>query len=284
MQASPIADYGVQQRRPDASMSLLNDLMTNTLDEDYAEVAQRRGQPDRQPRRAGYVGLATAMVLFGLLMAVAAVQTDRTRPALEEERVELIERIRASGAEIDELRAVTSDLSSDVTQLEDEMDALQGREQEVTQRVQRLGVAAGTVPVTGPGIEVIVDDAEDSAGSQGQVLDSDLRSLVNGLWLAGAEAISINGERITSRTAIGSANKAITINFRSLRGPYVVRAVGDPSTMEALFFETPAGQSLSNLESTLGLRFETDTVQSMRIPAREVGRLRFAGDAPEVAQ
>lgn len=284
MDESPVADYDSQPRRVNDSMSLLNHLMTHTLDEDYAYVAERRGGDPKPPSKQGFVGLVVATVAFGLMLAVAAIQTDRSQPALDEERARLIERIHAQSDSFDQLRARSDELSADVQGLEVDVDELTERGAQVGQEAERLGIVTGAVPAQGPGMVVTVDDANGSGDHQGQVLDSDLRTLVNGLWVAGAEAISINGERITSRTAIGSANRAITVNFTSLRAPYVVRAIGDPDTIEARLFESSAGQVWLDLETNFGLGFDTETVDSLTIPARGVGRLRYAADAPEVLQ
>lgn len=286
MTEPPINEYDEQRRQP-STMSLLNELMTNTVDEDYAYVSEHRETQESLPRRRGprgrNAGLVAATVVFGLLIAVAAVQTDRSRPALEEERAQLVERIKAQSEEVEQVRAQTAEISEDVNRLENEVTELQDRGAALDRRVQRLGITAGSVPVRGPGIQVTVDDGDPSTGEGSEVRPGDLRMTVNGLWESGAEAVSINGERITSRTAIGWANQAITINFDSMRGPYVIRAIGNPNTMEARFFETSAGQTLRTLQSQVGMRFETDTVDDMQIPAQGLGQLRFAEDAPGAA-
>ncbi len=73
------------------------------------------------------------------------------------------------------------------------------------------------------------------------MLDVDLQILANGLWQAGAEAVAINGHRLSSLTAIRSAGDAITVDFRSLTRPYRVEAIGDPRTLPARFVETAGG-------------------------------------------
>ncbi|MGH3386392.1 MAG: DUF881 domain-containing protein [Nocardioidaceae bacterium] len=289
MQESPVAEYGESRRpdkgtgprRADASMSLLNDLMTNTLDEDYASVAEDRGDGAPQSNRAGFVGLVAATLAFGAMLAVSAVQTDRSRPADEEERAQLIERINLQGDANDELRAEADVLERSVAALESEVAEIGGRQEALERSVRRLGVQVGSQAVVGPGMQVIVDDAEDpSAGHQGQVVDADLQLLVNGLWVAGAEAVSINGQRITTRTSIRGAAKAITVNFKSLERPYVVSAIGDPDTLQARFFETAAGQAWFDYQNNFGVKFETQIKERMTVPARGVGRLRYADQSP----
>ena len=66
----------------------------------------------------------------------------------------------------------------------------------------RRGLQTGAVAVTGPGVRMVVNDAPNASADAEFVLDKDLRNIVNGLWQAGAEAISINGQRITTRSAI----------------------------------------------------------------------------------
>lgn len=280
---SPVADY-TPPRRPDDSMSLLNDLAHESLDEDYAHVARIRAQAPSSPRRRSYAGLVTATVLFGLLIAVAAVQTDRSRPAAAEERAQLIERIRAHGDAIDEQREQTREISSEVAGLQADATATAERAQALQQQARRLGMSAGSYAVTGPGLQVTVDDADPSAGEEGQVLDTDLQSLVNGLWVAGAEAVSINDQRITGRSWIRGAAEAITVNGRSLRRPYVVRAIGNPDTIEARFFESEAGQAWLDWKRNFGVRFETVTQESLDVPGRTVGDLRYAEASREVPQ
>ena len=67
------------------------------------------------------------------------------------------------------------------------------------------------------------------------MLDIDLQILVNGLWESGAEAISINGHRLSNLTAIRGAGDAITVDYRSLTRPYQIEAIGDPRTLPASF-------------------------------------------------
>ena len=99
----------------------------------------------------------------------------------------------------------------------------------------------------------MADDAPATLGlpTGGVILDTDLQSLVNALWTAGAEAISINGNRLTSLTAIRFAGRAITVDYRSLTPPYVIDAIGNPETLPARLLETPGGQAWIGSEGEL---------------------------------
>ena len=141
---------------------------------------------------------------------------------------------------------------------------------------RRIGGLTGTVPVTGAGMVVTVDDKPDATSDRERVFDQDLQKLVNGLWAAGAEAISINGQRLSSLSAIRLAGQAITVNFRSLRRPYVVSAIGNPDDLPARFVDTAGGTWWLNLKAVYGLRFELVSADTLRLPAISPPLLRFA--------
>jgi uncharacterized protein YlxW (UPF0749 family) len=147
---------------------------------------------------------------------------------------------------------------------------------EVDERVRRLASATGDGPVTGPGVRITVDDRPDARTERQVVLDEDLQRLVNGLWVAGAEAIAVNGQRLTGLSAIRGAGEAITVNFRSLRRPYVVQAIGDPDALPARFIESAGGTWWLNLESVYQLRFEMISEDSLTLPAVPALVLRHA--------
>ncbi|AEW04828.1 protein of unknown function DUF881 [Sulfobacillus acidophilus DSM 10332] len=90
-------------------------------------------------------------------------------------------------------------------------------------------ILAGTVPVEGPGIIVHWDNG--NAPAAYQLSDIDLLLLVNELRAAGAEAISINGQRITAQTEIRSAANYILINDTQSAAPFTILAIGSPSTL-----------------------------------------------------
>jgi uncharacterized protein YlxW (UPF0749 family) len=265
----------------DVAMPLLTRVMTDTMDEDYAYIAGRRAaQPTDDgvkstARRPISLALAMVLALFGALLITAAIQTHRNKPGAERERAALVAQIHAGSASVDRLRAHTSNLQSEIQALRDAVLRSTDRGQALDQRLQRLGAIAGTAPVTGSGVQVTVDDAADTA-SGGKVLDVDLQVLVNGLWTVGAEAISINGHRLTTLTAIRVAGEAITVNYSPLTPPYVIDAIGNPDTMPADFLNTPAGQTWQELQANYGLQFSMVPVDSLDLPGRTDVTLDFA--------
>ncbi len=79
--------------------------------------------------------------------------------------------------------------------------------------------------------------------------------MVNGLWAAGAEAITVNDQRLTAVTAIRSAGPTILVALRPVTPPYVVRAVGKPDELEVEFGDGPGGRWLNTLRANYGIPY-----------------------------
>ena len=245
-----------------ASASLLDRIVRLAMDEDYALVAARRGhEPVPRPRRWLWV----AVVALGALLAAAVAQTQRAAPALAVERSALVAQIEARSAGLEVLRQRASVLRQSAQAQQARLLTTVGKARTVNERLTLLAVSTGAEGVTGPGVRVVVDDAPGSAG-RGQVRDTDLQFLVNGLWQAGAEAIAIDGHRLTVLTAIRGAGQAITVGYASLTPPYVIDVIGDPDTLPARFLETAAGQTWLSLQANLGLRLTISSRDALTLP------------------
>ncbi|MET7282602.1 DUF881 domain-containing protein [Kribbella sp. NPDC005582] len=269
-----MTEPATKPRRVDASMSLLNNLMAHPIDEGYAVAA--RTQQDGKPVRSRHkVLLAAAALVLGFLLAVAAAQNYRSAPEAEKQRKELITRITQADTRLNGLRTDQVRLADEVRGLQaggltsaDDGAALQ-------QKLDDLELQTGAIAVTGPGLKVVVNDAKD-ADKEGRLLDVDLQQLVNGLWTAGAEAIAVNGHRLTSMTAIRSAGSAITVDYSSLTPPYTVLAIGDTGTLPARFAQSSGGQWVQYLVSNFDVRMTITTEDSLLVPADATIALRYA--------
>ena len=100
------------------------------------------------------------------------------------------------------------------------------------------------------------------------VRDEDLALLVNGLWQAGAEAIAINGKRLTARSALRNSGAAINLNGPPpLSPPYVVSAIGDNRTLQADLLGTSTGLTFTSVAESFGFQVTWDTVDRISLPA-----------------
>ena len=254
------------------STPLLTLITQQSMDEDYQHVADRR-PPDPDGRRRPHRVAALVVAAFGLLVAVAAVQPSEGADVKSASRTTLITQIEEGRAELAELQRQMVRLREQNVRLQSEEDAIAAEQQTAEARVQRIAVNTGFAAVTGPGVRSVVDDSETEA-----VRDRDLRRLVDGLWNAGAEAISINGNRLTARSAIRNSGSAIRINNRSLSPPYTVLAIGDPDTLQARLMQTTSGLQFKQLVDAFGFPWTMDNVEELTLPAAppRLARLRSA--------
>jgi uncharacterized protein YlxW (UPF0749 family) len=148
--------------------------------------------------------------------------------------------------------------------------------------------------VNGPGLLVTLANADPKAAAdpvggsagqdpRGQVRDGDLQLVVNALWAAGAEAVSINGERLGPTTAIRFAGQAVLVDFRPVTNPYQVSAVGNPDTLSRRFLASPDVGSLAVISKSFGLRFEFAKEDHLTLPAASTLELRSAEPVPDTS-
>ena len=97
--------------------------------------------------------------------------------------------------------------------------------------LSQINMLLGKTDVTGPGIEIVLKETESTDTS---INASDLLVIVNSLKQAGAEAISINEERIINSTDIVDINNSfIKVNGQRILAPYVIKAIGDSAYLES---------------------------------------------------
>lgn len=257
-------------------MTLLTSMMERPLDPGYAAAAEQRreqGLPaSTGPRRPL---LVVSLLVIGLLIGVSTVSLRSRDPARSSVRADIIRQIE------DRQEAVDEDTRS-ARRLQVEIDAETSRlgpdaVGTDTQDLEALRVASGLVPVRGEGMRLVIDDAPATSSSadgdprtgtndEGRVRSSDLQVVTNGLWSAGAEAIAINGQRLTSRSAIRFAGEAILVNFRPLTRPYTIEAIGDPTDLPAEFDTSAGGTYLDDLKSRYGIKAQESGQDVLRLP------------------
>lgn len=269
------------------TMPLLTRITQQSLDADYLHVAARRrtaaqgtggeaaDASDASASSAARRPLTVvAVVAFGLLVAVAAVQTSRDAPTREASRAVLISRIDDRQAVVRQQHQRIAELTDENTNAESAYATLGNRLTQATHREQSLAQLTGFGPVSGSGVQITVDDTP-GAGRSGMVQDDDLAGVLNGLWSAGATAISINGQRVTARSAPRNSGTVIRINNVSLTAPYVVSALGDNRTLLAKFAETESGRAFHLLTSTIGMPVTMENVDQLQIPAAPVAGMQL---------
>jgi uncharacterized protein YlxW (UPF0749 family) len=284
--------------------SLLDDVLAETLDPAYAQAAEARaarsradhatGERPRFPRRwRPQVLIALTMVVAGLLVAVTYDQAATKSQGRQQVRAALVEDIQNASAASDDLAAQLEDLRAEVSSTREKLLAATAVGQQALDELARAEAGAGAVPVTGPGMLVTLANADAAAdddpvgGSgeedpRGRVRDGDLQLVVNALWAAGAEAISIDGQRLGPTSAIRFAGEAVLVDFRPVTSPYEISAIGDPDTLSSSFLASPEVGALALISESFDLRFEFAQEDELTLPPASIPELRSAeADTPD---
>lgn len=272
-------------RRVDGSMSLLVDMSAAALDPSYAEAAARRRSGVARPRLSMSRRLLVGVLLVGLGTGVAAAQARQRADEIGASRRALLNDVRDRTAATDRLAEKAATLRSAVGASRAQALGTDARGREAAAEVATLELASGGVAVRGQGLVVTLDDARDAGvaasdrGGQpgdGRIYDRDVQDVVNALWAAGAEAISVNDQRLTSQTAIRSAGEAVLVDLRPLSPPYVLRAIGGVDALEPAFVDSPTARRFQTWTSLYGLGFEVRRARDLRLPAGGAPDLRLA--------
>lgn len=262
------------------TLPLLDLVQQQAFDEDYLAAAERRGRAGDEtgpgtghPRRVA----AVAIAVFGIMASTAAVQTQRNASVQDEGRAGLVARIEDQRARSARLQDRIAGLREGNAARERTVLELSSDAQALSAPLQRLRVRTGFVAVRGPGVSVLVDD-EPTGNPDGVVQDEDLALLVDGLWTSGAEAVAVNGQRLTALSAIRTSGIAIEVNGVGIAPPYSVQAIGDPRTLQADFFDTSSGLAFNDLSRRYGFEFTLQNEEELTLPPGPPGFtfLRFA--------
>ena len=256
------------------TMPLLTLVTREAVDEDYVHAAQRRaaaGAARPASHRTRLRGAAVVTVVFGLLIALAAVQTARNADVEEASRSALVERIDARKQDVSSLEDRISELQSQTDALRTTSARVQRQLAETTVELRALQISTGFVAVRGPGLRITVSDNPDGS-ADGRVRATDLRLLVNGLWRAGAEAIAINGRRLSTLSAIVNASISVQVNRLPLTPPYVVSAIGGTSLAGRLQAST-TGVQFQALADQFGFGVDRQNETELLLPSAPASQL-----------
>ena len=268
------------------TLPLLTLITQQSFDEDYVHVAERRrgrAAPTGTARGGrSHRTAAVVVAIFGVLVATAAVQASREAGVNSQSRSTLVEQISTRSEDVSRRQDQIVRLRATNVGLGERLSEATGTESAARARLQRLETVTGFGPVTGEGVRIVVDDAPGGDVTQ-VVRDEDLALLTDGLWNAGAEAIAINGQRLSALSAIRNVGVTIKVNSRAVSPPYTVRAIGDTATLQAKLLESTHGQEFYSLVDQLGFVFDVQNEDSLSLPAAPLRQLRSvtAGTAQE---
>lgn len=183
-------------------------------------------------------------------------------------------------------------LQEEVDTLQAEVDALTDAAVDLpsgdAERAQLTALAAGRVAVTGPGVTVKLWDAPGDVPRPDWVTNDylvvhqqDLQAVINSLWAGGAEAMTLQGERVITTSAFRCVGNVLRLHGQIYSPPYVVQAIGDPDELVAALEASPEIQRYQEYVDAIGLGWSVDEETGLELPAYAGGAgLRYA-DVPE---
>ena len=221
-------------------------------------MSAKNGSGDTKKARLGkkiyYVTLFVIFAVIGALAAGKVISTRREAEAREKENNALIEKYTL---EMEELTAASNSLRGELTETEnrysDELARLKETDKDFynvlnmySRNIETVRLLAGLTSVSGSGAIIKLDD---SGLGSALVHDTYLNEILNVLKEAGAQAISINGERIVTGSEVICLGPSIRVNGVRLFAPYRISAVGDPDELlkayqESRIYKTIVTQNL----------------------------------------
>lgn len=218
---------------------------------------------NRIPRAS--FGVAAVGVAAGLIIAVNARDAgdDPERAATD-----LVSLARAHTGRLETLEEQNDELREEIAPyLEEHLDGPRRAPEEVR-------VAAGAAAVSGPGIEVALTDAPvpetgipaDRVADDYVVHQQDVEGVINALRSGGAEALTIQGQRVLSTTTVRCVGNVLYVGARVYSPPFVIGAVGDPDALHAALDDSAAVDIYRQWVDLIGLGFEVTVHDDLYVP------------------
>ena len=190
--------------------------------------------------------------------------------ALEQEQQDLRNQIAVAEASVVEFQQATTTSSSALA--------------EVNRQLEQARLSVGLTALRGPGVVIeiadskrVVPDGENPTNYI--VLVDDLRDIVAALWAEGAEAISINGERLVATSSIYGVGASVLVNTAFLSPPFRIEAIGAAGLLDRFSTNAAFRGRVAQRIAAFGLEFASQATDSLDIPAF-VGNTRFRWAVP----
>jgi uncharacterized protein YlxW (UPF0749 family) len=252
----------------------------------HPQVARVPAEPRQENARAGMLGtiwLSVALLLGGVALGIA-ISTDwqaqaevtgsASSPITRQTGRELVEgTIRRLEAEQADLKKQIADLRTQLGTAQSTASQRKSTLSDLTAELDHQQVAAGVVPLHGAGVVAVFNDSTDHDIAPNEdpanyiLHDYDLRDMLNALWTAGAEAVSLNGERVVNNTSLYCVGTTILINSTRLSPPYEVHAIGDPAALQAALLGSPQMEKFNQRARIYDLPGKIDRQQDVTVPA-----------------
>lgn len=206
-------------------------------------------------------------VLGGLLMTVSAIAARGTDLRSDRE-ADMRDLIVSQGRRNEELQHQSARLTEQVSELTGAANADDGQDRALAE----AQAVAGLSELHGPGVRVTLNDAPvdvKPAGVDDDALvvhQQDIQAVVNALWDGGAEAMTIQGQRVISTTGIKCVGNTVVLHGVPHAPPYVIEAIGDQAAMQASLDSNPSIQIYRQYVAAYRLGYKVDHEGDLTAP------------------
>ncbi len=218
------------------------------------------------------ITLGAALLALGFLIAAQLASEGPRVRYTTQERSPLLQTANELQAEQDELKSRILQLRSQIQAVESAGEGAADLVRQLNAQLQQARIAGGLVALTGSGIVLQLEDSRAPVPPDGNESDylvgsRDIRVVVEQLWVAGAEAIAVNGERITPTSAIIDVGTSLLVNSAYLAPPYQVSALGPPDLYDRLTTSSGFVDFVRARGEAYGIQISLAEPDSVDVPA-----------------
>jgi uncharacterized protein YlxW (UPF0749 family) len=193
------------------------------------------------------------------------------------------------GGEISELRGLIAERNRTLALQGEQLAELQAQVDELTEQAasrngavaaarqagERGSLSAALVPLVGPGVEIVLDDAPqtpegsrpaDALPDDLVIHQSDVQAVVNAVWAAGADGVAIMGKRLIATSAVTCVGNTLLLQGRVYSPPFVITAIVDAEATDAQLAASPQVAVLEQAVEDFGLTFSVEARPEVRLP------------------
>ena len=211
------------------------------------------------------IAVVVIFAVAGFLFVASSVSAGGSdlRPAGDDVGTLLTERAER----VDDARRDASHLRDSIDNLSASVDDAALKKQ--LDRTDKLRAVTGLSKVTGPGMRVTLTDAPREVEVPGLdpnalvVHQQDIQAFVNALWSGGAQAITLQGERLISTTGIKCVGNTVVLDGVPYSPPYVIEAIGEPGALDYALSTSSEVITYGKYSTKYGLGLKVDTVDWM---------------------
>lgn len=223
--------------------------------------------------RSTRVGFALALGLLGLILTVSA-QNEAPVGDRVGRRLELVDLIAQQQRRTADLEAEAAALEAQVAAYQQDVAGTQSIPAELQGEVDAVAVAAGVTAMRGPGLTITLRDsalplseAENVDVNNLVIHEQDLQAVVNAMWAGGAEALSVNGQRVLTTSAVRCVGNILLLNGRVHPPPYVIAAIGDERDLQNALDRDQTVAAFREAVAQFELGYEVVVEEELLIPA-----------------